>query len=335
MRKNNGTYYVAYRDQFNKQRTKSFGSGTEGKRAAEAFNLEVKAKKLRREEIVSPRTGAYLDELAQMWIDAKKAEGKGGRWLRDWVNILNRHLLADLTRVPVGELSQDYILKIILRKYPDSSQTTRNRYLSYLKVMFNFGVEHHLVERNPLDRWKKAKEAPRASTLTVEQLKRIKATAVPHIAWAIEVAFNLGVRTGPSELLALKWANVDWDSGMIRVYATKTKSWRTIPMSESFLRTLKEQHAKSQSDFIVDYNGKQIRSIKKGFRNACRRAGIDDSVITYDMRHLYATTLLNKGGDLASVSKLMGHASTKMTADQYYHTLASEKIRTVRLLPKL
>ena len=48
-----------------------------------------------------------------------------------------------------------------------------------------------------------------------------------------------------------------------------------------------------------------------------------------------ATTLLQEGGDLSAVSKLMGHSSVHMTANQYYHLLGDEKRRTIAKLPSL
>lgn len=58
-------------------------------------------------------------------------------------------------------------------------------------------------------------------------------------------------------------------------------------------------------------------------------------MVFYDVRHLFATTLLREGGDLAAVSKLMGHSSVHMTANQYYHLLGDEKRRTIAKLPSL
>ena len=49
----------------------------------------------------------------------------------------------------------------------------------------------------------------------------------------------------------------------------------------------------------------------------------------YDLRHLFATTLLSKGADLAAVSKMMGHATVKMTADTYYHYMGRRPSKAV------
>ena len=87
--------------------------------------------------------------------------------------------------------------------------------------------------------------------LTVKQAKEIKKHAVPHIAWMVDVAFNLGVRTGPSELLALRWDWIDWDNMVFRIYAIKTKSWRQVPITEQFAEKLCQKQKEAKTDFII------------------------------------------------------------------------------------
>ena len=319
-----------------KRETKSFGKGPEAKKAAEAYDLEVKRNKLLGEAVPTHSSGEmYLSELCQIYIDDRKVAGVNESWLRDWASILTNHILPVLDSVPVNQLTQQFILRFFLERYSEVEQSTRNRYIRYLKTIFTFGVNQEFIDRNPLARWKATKEKPRQSMLTVKQAKEIKKHAVPHIAWMVDVAFNLGVRTGPSELLALRWDWIDWDNMVFRIYATKTKSWRQVPITEQFAEKLRQKQKEAKTDFIIEYNGRQITTIKKGFRNACRRAGIDDDINSYNLRHLFATVLLSAGGDLASVSNLMGHSSTRMTADQYYHVQKSEKIRTIGLLPEI
>lgn len=335
-RKETGAWFVRYRDEFGRQQNKTFGKGIEAKREAESFDFDIKARKKARDPISQNRTGAvYFDELAQLWFDAKKAEGKSSKWLKDWANILSNHLLQELAAVPVMDLTKEYIVGLVMKKWAKNSPTTRNRYLSYLKIIMNWGVENDFIKSNPLEKWRKAKERPRRSTLTREELGRIRDAAPPHIQMAVDLAYNLGVRTGPSELLALRWKDIDWERSVVRIFATKTNTWRTVPVSPEFLARLRAAQEQATTDFLVEYKGKPIRSLKKAFRGACERAGIDRSVISYDIRHLFCSTLLYEGCDPVAVSQLMGHASTKMTLDQYGHVLVDAKRRAVERLPAL
>jgi integrase len=81
--------------------------------------------------------------------------------------------------------------------------------------MFKFGAAQGITENYPLKPWKKAKEKPRRIKLTVDDLAKIMAHAAPHLACAIEVEFNLGTRPGRSELLALKWSDMDFKRDII------------------------------------------------------------------------------------------------------------------------
>ena len=338
-RNNNGTYYVAYRDENGRQHTKTFGKGRAAKREAEKFDEQVKAHKTIEVplDVSTPAPGKkiFLDELSQMYINAKKAEGKSIRRLKELAVILERHIIPVFCHRSIDQIRFEEIIELVGKVYANRSQVTRGRYLAYLKTVFQFGVDNELIEKNPLRRWKKPKERPRDSRLTVTDLNKIKAAAVPHLAWAMEVAWNLGVRTGPSELLALKWGDVDWENQTVSVYATKTKTRRIIPISDEFMARLQQVKDSALSDFVVEYNGRQVKQISRSMRTACRRAGITYPVVLYDIRHLFATTLLREGGDLSAVSNLMGHSSIQMTANNYYHLLGDEKRRTIAKLPRL
>ena len=342
MRNNNGTYYVAYRNAEGKQTTKTFGKGREGRRAAQKFDKQVKDHKPvvpSTPEAISEEVAVagkiFLDQLAQMYINSRKVEGTSIRTLNEIKSFLKRHLIPVFAQRPVEEIKYDEIVKIVAKAYENRSPVTRGRYLSYLKTVFKFGVEHDLIEKNPLRQWHKPREKPRDTKLTVDDLQQIKAAAEPHLAWAIEVAWNLGVRTGPSELLALTWDDISWADKTINVFATKTNTRRTVPLSDEFLARLQEKKATAQCDRIVEYHGRPVKQISRAMRTACRRAGITYPVVLYDVRHLFATTLLNEGGDLSAVSKLMGHSSIQMTANNYYHLLGDEKRRTIARLPRL
>jgi integrase len=336
-RGNNGTYYVSYRDEKGAQHTKTFGKGREGKRDALKFDEEIKARKLVEAPVPRFALGekVYLDQLAQIYIDAKKSEGNSVRCLKEIAALLKEHFLPVFAQRPVDEIRFEEIVEIIGKVYADRSQTTRSRYLSYLKMVFQYGVDYELTTRNPLKRWKKPKERPRDTKLTYPDLMKIQGAASPHLAWAIEVAWNLGVRTGESELLALTWNDIDWEDSSIKVYATKTKTTRIIPIAPNFLERLKAMREKARTGYIIEYQGRPMRKFRRSLKSAVERAGISYPVVMYDIRHLFATVLLREGGDVAAVSKLMGHSTVKMTVDQYYHLLGDEKRRTIAKLPSL
>ena len=335
-RKRDDRWFVVWYEDGNRQRKKLFGPGRDEKRRAQEFDYDIKRRKKSGETLPDYQgAGIHLDELAQLWINHKIAQGRSREWLVPWTNILQKYILPVLAQKPVDELGHEEIVDFVSNRWASAAQATRNRYLSYLKMMFQFGLEWGHCKTNPLARWRKPREAPRQTLLTVADLRRIMAHAAPHLAWALEVEYHLGVRAGTSELLGLTWNMVDWDESMIRVYGRKTKKWRVIPIPPDFLARLRAKRAETKTGHIIEYRGRPIKKLRRSLSTACEKAGVDYRVVMTDIRHLFATTLLRGGADLAAVSALMGHSSTKMTADQYYHLQAGEKRRAVGLLPSL
>jgi len=294
--------------------------------------------------VAAPTTRITFGQLATMYLDHLRVSGRTEKHIYSldkllknvFFDILGRDTLVDgMTYlkdiVPFIKQMQGVSTKT---KKP-RSQSSVNRYCDYLDAIFHFGIEMELIQKNPMKGRKKAKEHPRDVQVNVDDLRRIMDYAEPHIRWAMEVCFNLGTRPGPSELFALRWEHVDFEKSTVRIYATKTKSFRTVPVTPAFLERLREMRDKSQSSYIIEYRGKPVTTIRKSFNTACDLAGIKVPVRMYDLRHLFATTMLSNGADLAAVSKLMGHSTVKMTADVYYHYLEGEKEKAVGKLPSL
>lgn len=335
-RKRDKRYFVVWWEPGRQQRKKLFGPGREGKREAQAFDYEIKRRKKTGDVLPDySGRGIHLDELSQLWLNEKVSQGRALGWLTTWADILQKYILPTLAQKPVDELAYDEIIEFMAGRYATAAQATRNRYLSYLKGIFQFGVEHGHCKSNPLARWKKPRERPRQTLLTVADFRKIMQHAAPHLAWAMEVEYHLGTRAGVSELLTLNWNMIDWDQAHIRVYGKKTRTWRTIPIPSDFLARLKEKQEQATTPYIIEYRGAPVKKFRRSLSTACDKAKIGYKVVMTDIRHLFATTLLQGGADLAAVSALMGHSSTKMTADQYYHLHASEKRRAVELLPSL
>ena len=294
--------------------------------------------------VPSPVAGITFGQLSMMYLDHLRVSGRTEKHIASLENLLKRMFFDILGRdTPVAGMTYlKDIVPFIRQMQGVSEQTGKprsqasvNRYCDYIDAIFNFGMEMELISKSPMKGRKKAKEQPRDVQVSVDDIRRIMDHAEPHIRWAMEACFNLGTRPGPSELFALRWEHVDFDGCTVHIYATKTKTFRTVPVTESFLDRLREMRKTSKSGFIVEYEGKPLTTIRRSFNTACEKAGITVDVRMYDLRHLFATTMLANGADLAAVSKLMGHSTVKMTADVYYHYLEGEKEKAVGKLPSL
>ena len=368
-------WMVYYHDDLGKRHDKSFGRGELGKAKAEAFERAVqdaldnflhipdpetvtagitvvqKASEAGTEATVTSASqviekepsGITLAELGKKYLDHMRASGRTEKHIRNIERLLDHQFVPVIGDKLVDSLTyQGDMVPFILHfkgisaaTGKERSQYTVNKYCDYLSFIFHFGIDNGFTSVNPLKNWKKPKVQPWDLKLTLDDAKKIMATAEPHLKWAMEVCFNLGTRPGESELLSLQWTDVDFKAGTVRIYASKTKTYRTVPINPEFLKRMEEEKKESVSGFVIEYMGRGLTTIRKSFKNASKRAGITYPTRMYDLRHLFATTLLNKGADLAAVSKMMGHSTVKMTADTYYHYMEGEKERAVRLLPGL
>lgn len=362
-------WYVSWRDEIGKQRTKSFGKGKKAEREAEAMANDINSAKLREEplpEVCQPRQeGLYFDELAQEYLIHAKATGASERWLKEWTHTLNTYIVPILCENPVNELAYSDVLKVAQfyanravsqehRKKPKPkkpgqeaqaqdpekpkrmvSQSTINRYLGYLRSIFRHGVAKGLTSRNPLEGWKKPKEQPKNVSLTPEDLKKIMRVAAPHLAWGLEVAANLVLRVGESELSEVKWEKVDWDRGGVWVWQTKVKDWKFVPCRPKFMQKLASMKERSACEYLVEYRGRQCKSFRSAWYTALKRAEIPYDVDPYDVRHLVITEMLKKGEDAGAVSKLAGHANPYYTITRYHHVNEHAKAEAIKSLPDL
>ena len=79
------------------------------------------------------------------------------------------------------------------------------------------------------------------------------------------------------------------------------------------------------SPYVIEYNGKQVKSLKRSFNRVVELAQLPYPVHMYDVRHLFATMLLSNGATIGAVSALLGHSSTATTLNVYYHTTKHEQ----------
>lgn len=331
----NGKYCVMFRDDAGRQHKKIFGTGPEAKKQAEAFDLRLKADRKVGVKPEAPRTGIYLDELSQRYLDERRTMGNVSQhYIYSLKLLLNGYVLPVLSHKPVDELTYDDLLQVA-DLFTARKPATRNRYFGYLRAIFRFGIRSGITKNNPLLPWRKSKEPPRPSQLTADDVKKIIACAPEHLKWAMEVQWNLGTRPGPSELLSIRWDDVDFQQPAVKVYASKTQTWRDIPISQPFRDRLIERRNEAQTEYLIEYKGQPVKRFRRSFQTAVRNAGITVPARMYDLRHLFASLMLSGGADLAAVSKLLGHASVHMTANQYYDLLKGEKEKAISLLPAI
>jgi integrase len=200
--------------------------------------------------------------------------------------------------------------------------STVNKELSALKAMLNRAVEWGYIENNPSSSVKKLKEVlPLPRFLTLEECGTLLAACEGHIYYIVVTALNTGMRL--SELLNLEWKDIDFKNRIIRVdnkldHHTKNYEPRSVPMNSCLYSVLQKIPRHFSSDYVYyKANGEKFGKIRKGFKAALKRAGIENCRF-HDLRHTFASHLVMNGCDLRTVQQLLGHKDIKMTM-RYSH----------------
>jgi integrase len=174
-----------------------------------------------------------------------------------------------------------------------------------------------MIDRAP-HIWRPAKPAPKERFLTHDEISRLVAgTSAPHIRLAIVLLLGTAGRVGA--ILDLDWSRVDFERGTInlRLADSETRKGRAVvPMNGMTRAALQTAHDAALSDYVVEHAGNQIKSIRKGFSNACERAELE-GVTIHTLRHTAAVHMVSAGIPMQKVSQYLGHSNTAITERVY------------------
>jgi integrase len=211
------------------------------------------------------------------------------------------------------------------------TETTINRDIAVLRRIFYWAVDDaHLLPASPLARIRLARERKKwRPVLAAEQEKRLLLSASPHVRPIIITALDTGMRRG--EVLNQAWKDVDLVRGLLYVTRSKTPEGesREIPLTARVLRELSE--LSRQQGSVFTFQGHPVQSIKTAWSGALKRAGIP-RLRFHDLRHTFATRLMEAGVAREVRKALLGHSSGNDVHDGYVHVELPLKRKAIAIL---
>lgn len=253
-------------------------------------------------------------------------------------------LVPLLGRVPFTQVNPARIEAALAHlKASGRSNSTLNRYRSFMSSVFAWALDTGKVTSNPCTRVKTYKENDgRIRWLRPEEETRLRAVIGGGIReMEFDLAINTGMRTG--EQFSLRWAEVDLAHAVLTV--TGKTGRRHVVANEHAqvaLRRLQEQtgdlefvcpssNAPADGPFQeppVDLSKRKERH--KWFRGICGEANVQN-FRWHDLRHTFASRLVMAGVDIRTVQVLMGHASI-VTTMKYAHLSSDHRQAAVAKL---
>lgn len=156
---------------------------------------------------------------------------------------------------------------------------------------------------------------PRERFLTkADREKLLATTTTPHVKLFLEIAMATGARAGA--ILDLTWDRVGTTIDFQPAGRDKTNKRRTVvgitPRLQAALDTAKKA---ALSDYVIEYGGKQVKSVKTALMAAARRSGVAFSA--HDLRRSAARWMAEDGVPMEVIAQVLGHTSTRITIQHY------------------
>jgi integrase len=226
-----------------------------------------------------------------------------------------------------------------------------------MHALFNHTMRWEYFSHNPITLVRQSAKRERVpDVLTVEEIGNLLSELPDASRTAVFLAITTGLRV--SELLALKWADVNVDSGEIilsrgivrqQIATMKTEASRNpVPLDPGLAdvltgwRGICPYNQDSDSIFASPYmDGKQpcwpTSAMADHIRVAARRAGITKRFGWHTLRHTFGTLVKSQGTDVATTQALMRHANASITMDKYVQAVTpatrETQSRIVRSIP--
>lgn len=226
----------------------------------------------------------------------------------------------------LSEITLRVVQKFMDERLDDVSIGTVQRDVSTLRAILYKAYREGFLEKPPrVPKFKRLK--PRTRWITPDEEEDLVKASASHLAPIIRLAVNTGGRR--SELLGLDWRNVDMKNRRLTFVDTKNGEDRTLRMTNAALLVLVGVGPKTSGP-VFTYKDRPIKGIKSSYDRARKNAGLED-VRFHDLRHTFASRLVQGGVPLYDVMQMMGHKSLEMV-QRYSHLAPDYQERAMNVL---
>lgn len=282
-----------------------------------------------------------FETWARKWLETyKKGVVKEHTYNFTYKSNVEKYLIPFFRKAHISNIQQIDIQRYFNQVNNNGeplSKSTLDKQKMILKSIFDAAVDNDLCYKNPVKniKFQKVADIVKRRAYTQEQAQLCEDYAKEHGREDIVIMLNTGVRRG--ELLGLKWRDIDFKEKIIHIERAVTKikggviidkpktetSIRTIPVSDNFLIYLK-QFQKSPETFVI--GGKDtpfsISTFADCFKSFMEKMSSETGLpilSPHELRHTYGTTLREKGIDIYTIQKVIGHSDISVTAGIYVH----------------
>jgi integrase len=341
--KRRGRYVLDFYDHQGRRQRQALKPGTTMKQARKALR--------KIEEQVS--RGIYIEEgripafkqVAEAWLEHKKPNLRASTW-----SVYEGHTrvhFPEFLDLKVNRITPALIEKFITTRQAEGMPiNTVRKILVTLSQILKYATRHGYLTYNPLTVAERPRPPQEVEQAEAGAIKVFTPAEISAFLGAVKdqkcrTLFMLAIMSGArqGELLGLKWSDVDWDNSQLRIertfnngswYQPKTKgSRRKIDLGPSMMRELRLWRLACPPNglgliFPNEAGGPINHSnlVSRYFLPALKAAGIG-KVRFHDLRHTFASLLIEQGENIKYIQTQLGHSTPTVTLNVYAHLMKS------------
>ncbi len=235
------------------------------------------------------------------------------------IHILPRfgqHLMSDVSRMMVVKLHNDMVVKGL-------KPATANKVPIHLCTLYNLAIKWDTtgVTTNPANKFDLFPENNQVERyLNKEEANRLMIEVEKSDNKMLKYIVRFFILTGArrNEALHAKWDHFDFEAMVWTIPLSKSGKPHHVPITAALLEVLQSIPKRDDSEYIFpSKTGKPFINIYTAWNTARVRADLKD-VRLHDLRHTFASTLVNAGVPLYNVQQLLGHHNISVT-ERYAH----------------
>lgn len=268
--------------------------------------------------------------IAELYSD-RHSESTIKQYRRAVLNLINtvQKNIADITK-------DDLMCYHISMQKKGLSDNTLINERRYLKVFFRWCQQNEIINKNPYDRIKNIVKQPpvKKTILSDAEIVRMKDVCTKPVELAlVDFLLSTGVRVG--ELISLKLADVDWTTGVVSVYASKTSTERKVYLTAEALKHLTDYRNSlnptklNNSSLFVSrtYQPLSAEGAEYMLQKIAQSAHVNKHITVHVFRKTLATKLFRAGASTSVIQSILGHKNFATTST-YYCSIDAQDVRS-------
>ena len=285
---------------------------------AEAAELvgHIEQRKPRQRLTVGQIVEAYLEQSEALWKETEAHHWKSAKG----------HF---------GPLAPSDVTEDVCKRYAaaDKRKTGSTRKtLSTIRAAVRWAERKALIDKAP-HIWLPPAPPPRDRRLSRDEYERLETAAWNsiHLLLFLRLARYTGARAGA--ILGLTWGQVDFVGRNIQLGGSgRQKRRAVVPMHPMLAWTLVLAKEAAETDHVIEWAGKPVKSIKNAFRRAVKDAGLGKEVTPHVLRHTAASWMAEAGVPMSEIAAVLGHSDSRVTEKHYAKYSPTYLQRAVRAL---